>query len=62
MAKVIEQTVVIKFSRMVKNNNDADTVLTNEVLATLLESIPELCEQIVDDSAVVVELDFDPAE
>ncbi len=58
MAKVIEQAVVIKFSRMVKNNDSTDSVLNNSVLATLIESIPELCESVVSDSAVVVEIDL----
>ena len=59
MAQVFEQKLTIKFSRMVKNNNKNSVVLDNVTLTTLIESIPELCDQIVSDPAVVVEIDLE---
>jgi hypothetical protein len=60
MAKILEQIIAIKLSKIVKNDTAQDTVITADQLAALLTSIPELAESIIDDSSVVVELmDFE---
>jgi len=56
MAKLVEEVVVIKLSRMVKDSSDADTVLTEEQRAVLEATAPALIEEVLNDSAVIVEL------
>ena len=56
MAKLIEELVVIKLSRMVKDSSDADTVLTDEQRAVLEATAPALIEEVLNDGAVIVEL------
>jgi hypothetical protein len=56
MAKLIEELVVIKLSRMVKDSSDAASVLTDEQKAILAATAPALVEEVLNDSTVVVEL------
>ena len=56
MAKLVEEVVVIKLSRMVKDSSSADTVLTDEQRAVLEATAPALIEEVLNDSAVIVEL------
>lgn len=56
MARVIEQMIAVKVSRIVKDGHDGDLALTKEQTATLLQSIPELAESVIDDPSVVVEV------
>jgi hypothetical protein len=56
MAKLVEEVVVIKLSRMVKDSSDTDTVLTEEQRAVLEATAPALIEEVLNDSAVIVEL------
>jgi len=56
MAKLVEQVLAIKLSKIVKDSEDNSLVISDEALATLLTSIPELAESVIDDAAVVVEV------
>lgn len=56
MAKLIEELVVIKLSRMVKDSSESATVLTDEQRAVLVATAPALVEEVLNDSAVVIEL------
>lgn len=56
MAKLVEQVLAIKLSKIVKDNSDNSSVISDEALVTLLTSIPELAESVIDDAAVVVEV------
>lgn len=55
MAKVIEDIVVIKLSRIVKDHDDV-SVLDDEAKALLSNTIPQLVEEILNDRSVIVEL------
>lgn len=56
MARLVEEVVVIKLSRMVKDSSDAQTVLTDEQRAVLEATAPALIDEVLNDAAVVVEL------
>jgi hypothetical protein len=56
MARVLEQVLAIKLSKIVKDHNTQTSVIDKDQLATLLASIPELAESILDDGAVVIEV------
>lgn len=56
MARVVEQMIAIKLSKIVKDSDDRTTVLNDEQTETLLSSIPELAETAINDSSVVVEI------
>jgi len=58
MAKVIEQVITIKFSKMVKNSEGSETVISDEVLATLIEALPQVCDEVIADAAVISEVEF----
>jgi len=56
MAKVLEQIIAIKISKIVKDDDSQDSVLRDDQLSALLASIPELAESILDDAGIVVEV------
>lgn len=50
MAKIVEDIVVLKFSRIVKDNNtDPDPAVTNEHIAAL----EQVAQELVGDSVVI---------
>jgi hypothetical protein len=56
MAKLVEELVVIKLSRMVKDSTPEGTVLSDEQRAVLEATAPALIEEVLNDAAVMVEL------
>lgn len=56
MAKIVEQLLEVKFSKIVKDSEESSNVLTEEMLDGLLASIPQLAEGIIDDVNIVVEV------
>jgi hypothetical protein len=56
MAKVIEDIIVIKISRIVKDHEDDSSVVDSDVKQMLSTTIPQLVEEIVNDRSVIVEL------
>ena len=56
MAKLIEELVVIKLSKLVKDKDGSDTVLNADKRAIIESTAPELLEEIIADPNVVVEL------
>lgn len=56
MAKIITDTITIKLSKLVKDNRDTTSLLSDEQYETLGESIPELIESIVADESIIVEV------
>lgn len=55
MAKIIEQIIAVKLSKIVKNEDDTASVLDQDTMNTLLASIPELAESVINDSSIIVE-------
>lgn len=54
MAKIVEDTLVLKFSKIVKNDDsDPDSILTVETIAALEQVAQELVGQ-----NIVVEVEF----
>jgi hypothetical protein len=50
MAKIVEEVVVIKLSKLVKENSEAgDTLATNDVC----ESLEQVAQELVGDNVVV---------
>ena len=56
MAKLVEELVVIKLSRMVKDSAADSAVLSNDQRSILEATAPALIEEVLNDSTVVVEL------
>lgn len=56
MAKVIEQIIAIKFSKIVKDSDSDTNVISNDQMSMLSQSVTELAESIVDNSSIVVEV------
>jgi hypothetical protein len=56
MARVLEQVLAIKISKIVKDSDGVTSVLDDDAKQTLINSIPELAESVINDSAVVVEV------
>jgi len=56
MAKVIEEIIVIKLSRMVRDNDKRTSVVEEEQRSLIEETIPTLVEEVINDSSVVVEV------
>lgn len=57
MATIIEQTITIRFSRLVKSSEDNTNALADDSLVSLLETLPGVLEQLVDDQKVVIEVE-----
>jgi hypothetical protein len=58
MAKIIEQIIEIKLSKLIKDSNDENDLLTEDQCDSLIESIPELVESVLQDSGIIVEIQF----
>ena len=56
MAKVIEDIIVVKLSRIVKDHEDDATVVGSDIKEMLSATVPQLVEEIVNDKSVIVEL------
>jgi hypothetical protein len=56
MAKILEQTLLIKLSKIVKNDYGDSTVITQEQMKMLLASMTELAEGVLDDPGIVIEM------
>ena len=56
MAKLVEELVVIKLTRMVKDNTAPNAVLTEEQRSLLEATAPALIEEVLNDTAIIVEL------
>jgi len=56
MAKILEEIIVIKLSKMVKDNHNSDSVVDSEQRKLIEETIPTLVEEVINDSSVVVEV------
>lgn len=56
MAKLIEEIIVIKVSRLVKDGDARHQVLTDEQRDLLASTAPALVEEVINDGTVVVEL------
>lgn len=56
MAKLIEELVVIKLTKMVKDSDQGKRVLNDENKGILVETVPALIEEVLNDSTIIVEL------
>jgi hypothetical protein len=56
MAKLVEELVVIKLSRMVKDSASDGSVLSDEQRSVLEATAPALIEEVLNDATVIVEL------
>lgn len=56
MAKVIEDVLVIKVSRIVKDGDPRTSVLDEETKSMLSATIPQLLDEVLGDSGVIVEV------
>ena len=56
MAKLIEQSILVNLSRIVKDSDDRTTVVDDTQLESLIESIPELIESMLSDPTIIVEM------
>ena len=50
MAKIVEDVIVVKFSKIVKDNNNNDTEIVNTEVQQALEQV---AQELVGDSVVV---------
>ena len=56
MAKVLEELIVIKLSKMVKDTSVDTGVISAEQKKLIEDTIPALIEEVINDSSVVVEI------
>jgi hypothetical protein len=56
MAKVLEDIIIIKLSRMVRDSDDRETAVEADQRALIEQTIPALVEEVINDTSVVVEV------
>lgn len=56
MAKVIEEILIIKLSRMIKDSSETRTVVDPAQRKVIEETIPALVEEVINDESVIVEV------
>lgn len=56
MAKVVDQVIAIKVSKIVKDSQTDTSVLTDEQINLLSQSITELADSVIDDPGIIVEV------
>jgi hypothetical protein len=56
MARVLEEVLIIKLSKMVKDSSKDESVISAEQRALIEQTIPTLIEEVLDNDSVVVEV------
>lgn len=56
MAKLVEELIVIKLTKMVRDADDKPTVLDDTQRDVVNEAIPALVEEVLNDKSILVEL------
>jgi hypothetical protein len=56
MAKLVTETMIVRFSRIVRSDDETTTALTDEARETLQSSLKEIYNE---DSALIVEVETD---
>lgn len=56
MAKVLEQIIVIKLSKMLKDSSTEKSVIDADQTKLIEDTIPTLVEEVINDSSIVVEI------
>lgn len=56
MAKILEDVIVIKLSKMVKNHDSDGEVIDDDTRKLIEETIPKVIEEVLSDTSVVVEI------
>jgi hypothetical protein len=56
MAHIIQQTFLITISKLVKDDASYHAICSTEQMHMLLDTLPGVVEQILDDASVVVEV------
>ena len=56
MAKLVEELIIIKLSRMVRDNDSSSSVVEEKQRLLIEETIPTLVEEVINDTGVVVEI------
>lgn len=56
MAKVIEQIIAVKFSKIVKDSDTTSSVLSDSQEQTIEEGLPDIVDSLIDDNQVVIEV------
>ena len=59
MATIAQQTISISIARLVKSTDREQSVLSDEHLMSLIENLPSVVEQLLDDDNLVVEINLD---
>ena len=59
MARIVQQTISITVSKLVKNDQEDDSALTEDQLIAVIQSLPGVVEQLIDDSSAVVEVNLE---
>lgn len=56
MAQIACQTISISISKLIKDDEQLESVLSSEQLLALFESLPSVVEQLLEDSKLVIEV------
>jgi hypothetical protein len=55
MAQLVEQKITITLSRLIRSRDHIDQVVNQEQMQSILETLPSVVEQMLDDATLVVE-------
>jgi hypothetical protein len=58
MVKVINDSIVIKVNKLVKDNHETTNVLSNDQRAAIIEVIEASMTEVVEDDSIVIEVEF----
>lgn len=56
MAQIACQTISISISKLIKDDEQLESVLSSEQLLALFENLPSVVEQLLEDSKLVIEV------
>jgi 2-hydroxy-3-keto-5-methylthiopentenyl-1-phosphate phosphatase len=55
MAQIVTQSFIITVSKLVKDTHKDDQILNQDQVHTILEALPSILEEIIQDDSVVIE-------
>jgi hypothetical protein len=57
MARVIEETITIKLSKIVRDNDKGTSLISDEQMQLIVDTVPSVIEEVLSDNTIIVEVE-----
>jgi hypothetical protein len=57
MARVIEETITIKLSKIIRDSDKNTEMVTDEQMQLIIATVPSVIDEVLNDNKIIVEVD-----